>query len=101
MHIAVVEDDPYQASLLEEWLQAAGHDCQVFTSGLSLLQAMKKHGYDLLVVDWLLPDIQGDRIVEVVRQDPGQSIPIIFVTQKADEEDIVHEHLSKAERGDT
>ncbi|TWG84920.1 DNA-binding response OmpR family regulator [Cupriavidus gilardii J11] len=89
MNIASVEDDPSQAELIQQILIDAGHECDSFSGGKAFLRAMRERAYDLLVMDWQLPDISGYDVVTHVRQQSGQYPPILFLTSRSLEEDIV------------
>lgn len=89
MRIALLEDDVPQANLMRIWLEAAGHDCRLFRAGNPLLEALRHDSYDLLVLDWLLPDINGDEVLKWVRTHVGWHVPVLFVTQMDSEADVV------------
>lgn len=89
MHIAIVEDDEDQNDVLKLWLTSAKHQVDAFTTGRSLMEAVGQKVYDLLIVDWLLPDLNGGQIIEWVRENVGWDIPIIVATVRDTEEDIV------------
>lgn len=88
MRIAIVEDDIDQARLLEFWLKDAGYDCYHFDSGAAAIKALQKESFDLVLLDWLLPDLNGDKILAWIRDNLDWRIPVIFVTQRDSEEDI-------------
>lgn len=90
MRIALVEDDPRQVRLLTAWLEDAGHNLQSFSRGKDLIKTLRHDSFDLLIIDWTLPDINGDKIVAWIRQNIDWSTPIIFVTGRDSEEDIIH-----------
>lgn len=77
------------AKLVSVWLNGAGHAVHHFGLGASLLQAMQRDSFDLLLLDWVLPDIQGDDVLQRVRNTLGWDLPVIFMTQKHSQEDIV------------
>ncbi|MGO4332780.1 response regulator transcription factor [Cupriavidus sp. 2TAF22] len=89
MKIASVEDDKSQAELIQQILNSAGHQCECFASGGSFLRALREKSFDLLVVDWQLPDTSGFEVVTWVRQNSGRNPPILFLTSRSLEEDIV------------
>ncbi|MDF3834862.1 response regulator transcription factor [Cupriavidus basilensis] len=89
MRIASVEDDKSQSELIQQILVSAGHECECFVNGNSFLRALREQAFDLLVVDWQLPDTSGYEIVTWVRQNSGRNPPILFLTSRAMEEDIV------------
>lgn len=89
MHIALLEDDPDQSMLVQAWLESAGHKCIVFTSGKDLTMSMLRESYDLLILDWLVPDMNGIEVLKWVRENLDWRIPVLFITQRDDEADVV------------
>lgn len=89
MRIAVLEDDRPQAEIMCAWLREAGHDCQIFTQGKILIRALSRDTYDLIIIDWMLPDIDGLQVLRWIREYIDWSIPVLFVTGKDEEADIV------------
>lgn len=77
------------AKLVSVWLNGAGHIVHHFSTGASLLQAVQRDSFDLLLLDWVLPDVQGDEVLQRVRANLGWALPVIFMTQKDSQEDIV------------
>ena len=90
MHIAVLEDDPAQAELLQSWLTTGGHDCNLFSLGNGLIKALGQDSFDLLILDWNLPDINGTDVLTWVRKNVDWHIPVIFITCRDAEKDVVH-----------
>lgn len=78
------------AQLAQLWLEGAGYEVQLFGLGEALIHAVGKDPFDLLIVDWVLPDIPGDEVLRWVRENLDWPIPVLFVTQRDSEEDIVH-----------
>jgi DNA-binding response OmpR family regulator len=89
MRIAIVEDDPSQSDLVRLWLAGAGHACHVFGRGRDFMRAMARDSFDLLVLDWELPDVNGDAILAWVRANVRDNIPVLFTTARDAETDIV------------
>ncbi len=89
MRIAIVEDEPVQAELLQNWLQAEDHTCHIFHDGKSLLQAIKRDSYDLLIADWELPDLSGIEVIKRIREQLDWPIPVLMATSRDSEEDVV------------
>jgi len=89
MEIALLEDNPTDARLIKSYLESSGHICNVFETGQSLLSQLPNHHYALLIIDWELPDIAGDRILTWVRENIGSDLPVIFVTGRDSTQDIV------------
>lgn len=89
MRIAAVDDDTLQLELLERTLAQMGHACRTYETGGALLKALRRESFDLLIVDWELPDTSGPQIVAQVREQLGAQLPILFVTHRQTEQDIV------------
>lgn len=88
MHIAIAEDDEEQAAVLALWLTDAQHSCKTYASVADYLAALKSERFDLLLVDWMLPDGSGADTLPWVRQNLGWDIPVIVVTAREDEETV-------------
>ena len=90
MNIASLEDDPAQAQLIHNTLVTAGHACTNFTLGQDLLTALSgSANFDLLLLDWQIPDISGLEVVRWVRARLGYKLPVMFLTGRTMEEDLV------------
>jgi len=89
MHIALLEDDKDQSELMQATLEDAGHKCVVFSSGKDMTMALVRESYDLLILDWLVPDMNGLEVLKWVRESMDWRIPVLFITQKDKEEDVV------------
>ncbi|UYO93708.1 response regulator transcription factor [Pollutimonas sp. M17] len=90
MNIASVEDDLDQGRLIQTILGNAGHDCALFATGTDLLAALsRQHAFDLLLIDWELPDISGLDIVRWVRGNLGQTMPVMLITNRTLEEELI------------
>jgi len=90
VRIALLEDDPHMAQLAKLWLEGADYEVQVFSVGQDLIRTIIRETFDLLIIDWVLPDIPGDEVLKWVRENYDWPIPVLFVTQRDSEEDIVH-----------
>ncbi|MDX5151606.1 MAG: response regulator transcription factor [Acidiferrobacterales bacterium] len=90
MRIALLEDDKDQAALVNLWLEGAGHEVKIYPTGREFQKAVARDSYDLLVLDWILPDINGDEVLKWVRETVDWPIPVLFMTQRDAEEDVVH-----------
>ncbi len=63
LRIALLEDEPVDARLLKVCLESRGHRCGVFPNARSLMEALPKGGFALLLIDWELPDVSGDKVL--------------------------------------
>jgi len=89
MRIALLEDDDHQAEIVRLWLEAAGNDIQHFATGQSFIAGISHESFDLFIVDWMLPDTDGLSVLKWVREQKHDRVPVLFVTQRDSEEDIV------------
>lgn len=90
MRIAVLDDDPILLELIKGTLERHHHVCHIYANGTSLLKDVRHETFDLLIVDWHLPDMEGTEVVQTVRQICGPQLPILFITRRQDERDVVH-----------
>jgi DNA-binding response OmpR family regulator len=83
--VLVVEDDPSVRGLLQTLLAAEGYDVVTASDGLAgLVKATSKHP-SLVLLDLMMPDLGGVRVLEEMRDDPELAdIPVIVVTGKID-----------------
>lgn len=89
MHIGIVEDDPDQLALISLWLEAAQHSVHGYATATDYLDALKKEHFDLLLIDWMLPDGTGADLLPWVRGNLGWDLPVLVVTAREDEETVV------------
>ncbi|MFO7593117.1 MAG: response regulator transcription factor [Pseudomonadota bacterium] len=90
MNIAFVEDDPLQRKPVCAWLEEAGYSCQSFENYQTFTANNPNPGtLDLLLLDWELPDRSGLDVLRWVRRELGQSLPVMFLTRRNAENDIV------------
>lgn len=89
MRIAILEDDPSQAALIQSWLAAAEHDCHLFGNGRDLIARAARESFDLFVLDWQVPQMSGEEVLRWVREHVAVPVPVMFVTAREAEADIV------------
>lgn len=85
--ILVVDDEREIADLVATYLEAAGFEPVVCYDGLEAWELVQSEGFDLAVVDVMLPGMSGFELCERARRD--HLYPIILLTAKVDEEDRV------------
>lgn len=79
--LLVVEDDPNILELLSASLRFAGFDVATATSGSAALSAAKTHRPDLVVLDIMLPDLDGFEVIRLLREG-GTRTPVVFLTAR-------------------
>jgi len=89
MRIAALDDEAVQLDLIRHTMEGIGRECHGFSDGKTLLRDLRQQTYDLLILDWTLPDVQGPRVVRWIREDLSSRIPILFVTNRREEKDMV------------
>ena len=88
--ILVAEDDPDIASLLAHYLQRAGFEADLVSSGADVLPRIRKAPPDVLLLDVMLPGLDGLSVCRTVRSDQRTAaIPIIMITAKGEESDRI------------
>jgi DNA-binding response OmpR family regulator len=88
--VLVVEDDRDIAELVERYLQKAGFAIELLSSGRDALKAIADRTPDLLILDLMLPHVDGLEICRAVRSEPRTAaIPIIMLTARADESERI------------
>ena len=97
MLIGVLEDDLAQQEMYKLWFGTAKHDCVCYGTAATFEQALGKEAFELLIIDWTLPDSTGEIVLKRVREQLGWSIPVIFVTARESEIDIVNALRSGAD----
>jgi DNA-binding response OmpR family regulator len=89
MRIAALDDDPSQLDLVRRSVESIGYCCRPFDRGQRLLRELRRESFDLLVIDWQLPDVSGIEVVRWVRANVAHRVPILFLTNRGDERDVV------------
>ncbi len=88
--ILIVEDDPSLVELLKYNLETEGFDVSVARDGEGGLEAIDTQDPDLVVLDWMLPNMSGIEICRQMRQRTAtRSTPVIMLTAKGEETDRI------------
>lgn len=88
MRIALVDDDVHLAQAVRLWLEDEGYDVIHFANGREFTSALRKESFDLYILDWVMPDLDGEQILGWLTEQSEHDTPVIFVTQRDSEEDI-------------
>ncbi len=84
--ILIVEDDRGLAELISDWLAGENHTVETVWDGKEGQSRLTHYTYDLLIVDWNLPDVSGIQIIRKMRQD-GLGTPTLMLTAKSSLDD--------------
>ena len=85
--IVVAEDDPKQARMLKLYLEREGHSVIVAEDGLAAVEAIRRRSPDLVLLDMMMPELDGLDVCRVVRAE--SDVPIIMITARNDEDDML------------
>jgi len=90
LNIALLEDEPAQAELITTCLEAASYSCSHFSDGETYLSNVLNNPFDLLILDWNVPGLSGPEVLAKVRASLGTEVPVLFITSRSNEDDIVY-----------
>ena len=86
---AVLDDSPDDQNLVAAILCNVGATVKKFGHANDLFRALRTESFDALIVDWNMPDITGVEAVERIRRDMLIDVPIILVTSRNEDHEIV------------
>lgn len=88
--ILVVEDEQDIVQLVQHYLQKEGFRSVTATSGIEALKKVKDEKPDLIILDLMLPELDGLEVCKRIRSNPDTAmLPIIMLTAKAEESDTI------------
>ena len=88
--IFIIEDEPSIIQLVQHNLEKNGFIVSSSVNGNDGLKELKKFQPDLLLLDWMLPDLSGIEICKNIRKDNSfKNLPVIMLTAKGEEEDKI------------
>lgn len=77
IHILIVEDEKPINNLIRMSLKRAGYTCDAAYDGLEAVEYLEQHSYDLILLDVMLPQMDGFSLMEYIRP---MGVPVIFIT---------------------
>ena len=88
--ILIVDDDEMVLMAVYELLGQEGYEVQTISSGAEALKKLDQNGYDLLLLDIIMPEMDGFELCKRIREKERYiETPIVFLTAKSREEDRV------------
>jgi len=88
MKVFLIEDDEDIALVVKEALGSQGFEVEHFPRALDFFSRIEKEKPDLVIIDVMLPDFDGFRVANFLRNRPDLSdTPVIFLTARVSEED--------------
>ena len=86
VEILIVEDDPNIARTIEVTISLVGYECRICGDGAAAVQEVLEHDYDLVLLDVMLPGLDGFSVIQRIQSD---KTPVIFLTAVQDVADKV------------
>jgi DNA-binding response OmpR family regulator len=88
--IVIIEDDKHISKLVKYNAEKSGYDCTVVDDGEEALDVLGKQGADLIILDIMLPKMDGFEVCRAIKQNPKlKNIPVIMLTAKGEEVDRI------------
>ena len=84
-HILIVEDEENMRNIIAAYMKKSGHICYTAEDGVDALMLLKSNPVDLMILDIMIPHIDGFSVCKVARE--MSSMPIIMLTARAEESD--------------
>jgi DNA-binding response OmpR family regulator len=86
--VIVIDDEPFILMMVEDKLKRAGIDVVSLSESVNALDVVRKEKPDLIVLDWMMPEVSGIELCRKLRADRELSgIPVFMLTAKGQEED--------------
>jgi DNA-binding response OmpR family regulator len=86
--VIVVDDEPFILMMIQDKLTKAGFDVITLRESIEAVEVIRKELPDLVILDWMMPDLSGLEICRILKSDPDlQSIPIFMLTAKGQDSD--------------
>ena len=88
-HILIVDDEPNIVMSLEFLMRKNGYQVGIARNGTEALAAIALHPYDLVLLDVMMPDVDGYQVCRELRQHPDHMVTkVIFLSAKSREADV-------------
>lgn len=88
--VLVVDDNPDSIRIVETILKNNGYNVRSALSGVEALRVVDTEPPSVILLDVMMPEMSGIEVLEKLRTDPRKSrIPVIFLTAKAQDEDVI------------
>jgi two-component system, OmpR family, response regulator RegX3 len=89
MRVAILDDDQQVLDSVSLAMGQAGFTCKTYRLSREFLLDLKRESFDLLLVDWLLPDVAGIEVIKTIRSQMHNEMPILLVTARDAERDVI------------
>ncbi|GAA3958608.1 response regulator transcription factor [Actinoplanes auranticolor] len=82
--ILVVDDDPAIRQLLTDVLEMDGYEVSVAVDGLAAVRAVEAAAPDFVILDVMMPGLDGFGVLSTIRDQPGEPVPVLMLTAAAE-----------------
>lgn len=82
MRLLVIEDNRSLVANLFDYFEARGHTLDAAPDGITGLHLATTQTYDAIVLDWMLPRMEGPEVLRRLREDHGSEVPVIMLTAR-------------------
>ena len=86
-NILLVEDDTDLSETLQDWLVFQQHTVEAVYTGTEALELMRFSTYDIVVLDWQLPGMNGIDVLKIYRSEGGK-MPVLMLTGRTEAKEI-------------
>ena len=83
-HVLVVDDDPAIRQLLTDVLEMDGYEVSVAVDGLAAVRQVQAVQPDFVILDVMMPGLDGFGVLDAVRAQPGEPVPVLMLTAAAE-----------------
>ncbi len=97
MRIALLEDTETDAARVKDCLATTGHSCHHYNNGKRLISALMHESFDVLILDWNVPGMDGSEVLQWVRKNLPSPPPVLFVSARDNEMDTVEALVNGAD----
>lgn len=87
--VLLVEDETEIQEILKPLIESQSCDVTIASDGLQALNLINKEKFDFIVTDWVMPNCTGVELVKVLKSKKETSIPVLMLTAKSSNEDII------------
>lgn len=97
--LLLIEDEDYIREIYKDQLEAAGFSADGFATGTEGLKAFKENAYDLVILDIILPDINGLNVLREIKKDDAKKNTPVLILSNADQDIIKKQGLELGAAG--
>ena len=89
MRIAIADDDVEIRTFVGDALKRGGHLCALYANGREMVTALQRDSFDMLVIDWNMPVLDGIDVIRWAHEHLSPVPPILVLTSRSDKSDVV------------